>query len=201
MTQPRLPVAASPVTPINPAIQVLAHMPAAPAPLRRALAEEAAALAIVPSAPDATQPHAVSTAADVQQAPLDTRRQEWMGKMVEHIEALRDAAPGRETRISLAPEALGKVDVSIRHEGDRVHVHFTTETQAARQLIADAQPRLTELAEARGLKLGQTSFESGTAGQGPNRDSRSNPAPQQSRAPRPAHSETAVGTADDERIA
>jgi flagellar hook-length control protein FliK len=132
---------------------------------------------------------------------LDTRRQEWMGKMVEHIEALRDAAPVRETRISLAPEALGKVDVSIRHEGDRVHVHFTTETPAARQLIADAQPRLTELAETRGLKLGQTSFESGTAGQGPNRDSRSNPAPLQSRAPLPANSESAVGSADDERIA
>ena len=155
--------AALPLTRFNPAIVALAaNVPAAPAPLRRALAVDSVALAILPSAPDAGQPHAVSAAADVQQSALDTRRQEWMGKMVEQIEALRDPAPVRETRLSLAPEALGKVDVSIRHDGDRVHVHFATETPAARQLIADAQPRLSELAEARGLKLGQTSFESGT---------------------------------------
>jgi flagellar hook-length control protein FliK len=150
---------------------------------------------------DAPQPHPVSAAADIQHGAVDTRRQEWVGKMVEHIEALRDAAPVREARLSLAPEALGKVEISIRHEGDRVHVHFATETPAARQLIADAQPRLGELAEARGLKLGQTSFESGTAGQGANRDSRDHPASQPSLRPRPAKPDSTVGAADDDRIA
>jgi flagellar hook-length control protein FliK len=190
-------------TPSGPQIRdaILAPAPATPASLRRALAVEQAALGVLPARPDAVQPHIVSAPADVQQNMLDTRRQEWVGKMVEHIEALRDAAPVRETRLSLAPEALGKVDVSIRHDGDRLHVHFTTETSAARQLIADAQPRLSELAEARGLKLGQTSFESGTTGQGANRDSRNNPASQPPLAPRRAHSDSAVGTADDERIA
>jgi flagellar hook-length control protein FliK len=161
---------------------------------------DSAALALLPAVPETAQPHAVPAATDIQRGALDTRRQEWMGKMVEHIEALRDAAPMRETRLSLAPEALGRVDVSIRQEGDCVHVHFTTETPAARQLIADAQPRLNELAEARGLKLGQTSFESGAAGQGPNRENHGNPAPQQSPKPRTA-TDSAVGPADDERIA
>jgi flagellar hook-length control protein FliK len=196
-------IAAPPTNPLaSSAIPVPpASAPAAPSAFRRAAHVEPMAAAALLSLADAVQPHAVSAAADVRQGPLDTRRQEWVGKMVEHIEALRDAAPVRETRLSLAPEALGNVEVSIRHEGDRVHVHFTTETTAARQLIADAQPRLTELAEARGLKLGQTSFESGTAGQSPHRESRSNPAPQQSRAPLPANSESAVGSTDDERIA
>lgn len=201
---PRTPaVAVLPMTPPGPQIHpaILATGPATPAPLRRALAVEQAALGVLPARPDAVQPHIVSTPADVQQNMLDTRRQEWAGKMIEHIEALRDAAPVRETRLSLAPEALGKVDVSIRHDGDRVHVHFTTETAAARQLIADAQPRLSELAEARGLKLGQTSFESGAMGQGANRDSRNNPTSQPPLAPRRAHSDSAVGSADDERIA
>ncbi|TGX53211.1 flagellar hook-length control protein FliK [Sphingomonas gei] len=189
--------------PLAPAIEtaILASGPAILPPARRAPAIELAALALAPSAADALRPHAVTAAGDVQQSAIDMRRQEWVGKMVDQIEALRDAAPVRETRLSLAPEALGKVEVSIRHEGDRVHVHFATETQAARQLIADAQPRLGELAEARGIKLGQTSFESGTAGQGPNRDTRDHSGAQQSRQPRPANSDSPVGTADDDRIA
>ncbi|ATY33013.1 flagellar hook-length control protein FliK [Sphingomonas psychrotolerans] len=200
----RSPTVAAPLlTPIPLAIEgaSAAGTPAASAPLRPATGVESAALAILAPAADAAQPQAAPAPVDVQQAALDTRRQEWVGKMVEHIEALRDAAPVRETRLSLAPEALGKVEVSIRCEGDRVHVHFTTETQAARQLIADAQPRLGELAEARGLKLGQTSFESGTAGQGANRDSREQPAQPQSLKPHPANPESAVGPADDDRIA
>ncbi|MDT8760661.1 flagellar hook-length control protein FliK [Sphingomonas psychrotolerans] len=172
----------------------------APAPLRRAADREPLAAAVQLPTGGAVQPQPVSAPAGAQQGALDTRRQEWVGKMVEHIEALRDAAPVRETRLSLAPEALGKVEIAIRHEGERVHVHFATETPAARQLIADAQPRLAELAEARGLKLGQTSFESGTMGQGSNRDSRDNPAPQQSLRPRPANPESA-GAAADDRIA
>ncbi|MDP5280380.1 flagellar hook-length control protein FliK [Sphingomonas sp. DG1-23] len=199
----RTPILAPPPAAIDPAIVTIAASvpPApAPAPLRRAPAMDSVAPALLPAAPEAAPRHAVPAAADIQHGALDTRGQEWTGRMVEHIEALRDAAPVRETRLSLAPEALGKVDVSIRHEGDRVHVHFTTETPAARQLIADAQPRLSELAEARGLKLGQTSFESGAAGQGPNREGREQSAPRQPLAPRPV-TDSAVGAADDDRIA
>lgn len=94
-------------------------------------------------------------------------RQEWMGQMIEKIEAMRDSGPVRETRIALTPDALGKVDISVRQDGDRVHVHFAAETQAARQILTDAQPRLNELAEARGVRLGQTSVDSG----GPNAQS------------------------------
>jgi flagellar hook-length control protein FliK len=185
------------------AAALFAALPAAatPAETRRTLVQDLLPTGAPTAFADIVRPHAVAAAADVQQGVLDMRRQEWMGQMVEHIEAMRDASPTRETRLSLSPEGLGKVDVSIRQDGDRIHVHFATETQAARQLIADAQPRLGELAEARGLKLGQTSFESGTAGQGANRESRGNAAPQQSIAPQSAFSDPAVGTADDDRIA
>ncbi len=147
---------------------------------------------------------AVAATGHDQQPALDTRRQEWTGRMIERIEALRDAAPVRETRISLMPEALGKLDVSIRQDGDGVHVHFNAETQAARQLIADAQPRLAEIAEQRGLRLGSTSIESGNAGSaGAGSGQRQDAAPRQSQQPSaPASARTGSPAAEtDERIA
>jgi len=149
---------------------------------------------------DIVRPHAIAAPADVQQGVLDMRRQEWMGQMVEQLEAMRDAGPARETRLSLAPEALGKVDVSIRQDGDRIHVHFATETQAARQLLTDAQPRLSELAEARGVKLGQTSVDAGGAGQGSPRE-RQPELPSQPFAPRPPETADATPATADDRIA
>ena len=92
---------------------------------------------------------------------LDTRGAQWREALVDHIETLRDAADARDTRIRLVPDALGKVDVAIRKDGDTVNVRFTTETPAARQLLVDARPQLAALAEARGLKIGQTSVDSG----------------------------------------
>jgi flagellar hook-length control protein FliK len=136
--------------------------PAAP----RRVIRDIAGTTFAPTAPDAPSAPAIAAPADMQQAALDTRRHEWMGSMIDRIEAMRDASPAGDTRIRLSPEALGQVDISIRHEGDRVHVHFATETPAARQLLTDAQPRLNELAEARGVKLGQTTVDSGTAGSG-----------------------------------
>jgi len=167
----------------------------APTPIRRQLRELTAALAPTTQveAPRAT---AVTAIADAQQGALDMRRQEWMGAMVEHIEALRDASPARETNIRLAPDALGSVDISIRHDGDRVHVRFTADTAAARTLLADAQPRLAELAEARGLRLGQTSVDSG--GQGNQRQA---PTPHAAFPSAPASARAAETESTEDRIA
>ncbi|MHA6718415.1 flagellar hook-length control protein FliK [Sphingomonas sp. RS6] len=144
-----------------------AELPAT-APVRRTMRDLTALTGATASSTDtaATTPIAVAAPAAAQQGALDTRRHDWTGAMVEQIEALRDAGPAGETRLQLAPDGLGKVDVAIRSDGDRVHVHFTTETGAARQLLADAQPRLAELAESRGLRLGETSVASGDAALG-----------------------------------
>lgn len=111
------------------------------------------------------------------QAPLDLTRDDWTGQMIDRIAALRDSAEAADTRIKLAPENLGALEVSIRRDGDRIHVHFTAENAAARQLIAEAAPRLAELADARGVKLGQTSVEAGNGGgqQAPQRDAERQP--------------------------
>jgi flagellar hook-length control protein FliK len=172
---------------------------ASPAETRRTLIQDLLPAGGPVALADIVRPHAIAAPADIQQGVLDMRRQEWMGQMVDQLEAMRDSSPSRETRLSLSPEALGKVDVSIRQDGDRIHVHFATETPAARQLLTEAQPRLSELAEARGVKLGQTSVDGGGAGQGSARHAQQVPMPQ-SPAPRAAESAEATDPTH-ERIA
>lgn len=109
------------------------------------------------SAPVAT----VSPAAEP--APIDTHAAEWIEGMIEQIEVLRDArADGASatTRIRLSPDALGAVEIVLVGEGEAIEVRINADTAAARTLLAEAAPRLTDMAEARGLKLAQ-----GDAGQ------------------------------------
>lgn len=191
MVEVALDIAARPVA--LPPVNVPLEVPTAP----RRLIREIAGATFAPAAPDAPSAPAVAAPADMQQAVLDTRRHEWMGAMIDRIEAVRDAARAGDTRIRLVPDSLGQVDIAIRHEGDRIHVHFATETQAARQLLTDAQPRLNELAEARGVKLGQTTVDSGTAGSGQQQNATRQPMPA-----RPASAVAADAAADtDQRIA
>jgi flagellar hook-length control protein FliK len=89
---------------------------------------------------------------------IDTRRAEWMEALIDRIDDQRGHG-GRSLHISLSPDALGGVEVRMRQEGDRVHIAFSTDTAQARALLADAAPRLAQLADARGLKLGDTGVE------------------------------------------
>jgi flagellar hook-length control protein FliK len=130
------------------------------------------------AAPDGADPVADSTVATSAQAiaaaharavviaprALDTRRDDWPQRLIDRIDAARDAANAADTRIRLVPEALGKIDIALRQEGDTLHVRFTVEQAATRELLAGAQARLADLAEARGLRLGQTGVDGGHAG-------------------------------------
>ncbi len=93
--------------------------------------------------------------------PLDTTREDWPQRLIDRVEAARDAANAADTRIRLVPEALGKIDIALRQEGSTLHVHFTAEQAATRDLLNDAQPRLAELAAARGLQLGEAGVGAG----------------------------------------
>lgn len=156
-----------------------------------------AALSIPVSAPASA---VTIRTAEAQQTPLDMRQERWPHAMIERIEILRDAADATDTRIRLIPDALGAIDVSVRKDGDTVHVHFTAEQAATRTLLQDAQPRLVELAEARGLKLGQGALQSGADQAGSNANSGQQRAQSTARAPVPSASVTADAT-EDTRIA
>jgi len=131
------------------------------ATLRRAQ-HDGDALTVTAPATEAVRPTAVAASGDAQQGTLDMRNDKWMGSMIDHIAALRDMADANDTRIRLVPDALGTIDVSIRKDADRVHVHFAAEAQATRALLSDAAPKLAELADARGLRLGDTSVGTGS---------------------------------------
>lgn len=138
-----------------------------------------AALGPTPAA-DAARQISVAATSDRNAAPLDLRHEPGLQRMIDHIETLRDDANARDTRIKLSPDALGSVDVAVRQEGDRVHVRFTAEHEATRALLVEAQPRLTELASARGVRIGDTSVTADGASGG--NDAAPQPQPQ----PRPA---------------
>lgn len=157
---------------------------------------------------------AVAATGQGQDAALDMGHQAWTSKMIDKIETLQGAGAGRETRLSLMPEALGKVDIAIRQDDSgNIHVQFNTDTQSARQLIADAQPKLAEIAQERGIRLGSTSVESnatgtnGGTGAGTssqmNQGQRQDAAPNrhQPSAPPSARREAQTSTHDDERVA
>jgi flagellar hook-length control protein FliK len=147
----------------------------APSPRRQARSETGISSLTAPAATQASTAQAVPATADAQQPALDLRSRDGMQAMVDRIEALRDTPGSRETSIRLSPDALGSVSISIRQEGDRVHVHFTADNASARAALAEAQPRLAELAESRGLRLGQTTVDGGSAGQGQRQDAAPQP--------------------------
>lgn len=188
-----------PVTQAAPAAQVFAAALAAPLvePLDTATPADPASPEIQLLRSLEVQRTTVQATAQADQAPLDLSRDDWTGKMIERIAALRDGVEAADTRIRLAPEHLGTIDVSIRRDGDRLQVHFTAENPATRQLLADAAPRLAELAEARGLRLGQSSVDSGSGGERGHPQHPNHP----STPARPASARAATGTASDARVA
>lgn len=104
---------------------------------------------------------------EAQRQALDMGQPDWPQKMIDRIETLRDAANANDTSIRLKPEALGRVDVSLKtHADGAVSVRFTAEQPATRTMIADATPQLQAAADARGIRLSQTSVDLAGSGQG-----------------------------------
>lgn len=211
---PVVSVAASTVQPKAPPVTRVAPAPApeavaevvlADAPAPRPRRDDDAPPLPTPAAPaiDAATLRPVAAPVTAQQPQLDTRQAQWMEGMIDRIETLRDASPTQgEARIRLSPDALGDVEVAIRTSDDgRVHVHFSSDNADAGRLLADAQPRLVQLAEARGLKLGGMQVDVGTQQQPSQRQAQDQGSPQP-RVPRSAFADAqAPSTRTDNRIA
>lgn len=167
-------VALAPAAPrVAPAGEVFA------AAIRQAVREERRPLAsdgampLVPAADLA--PQAVPAAGNARQPALDMGGETWPGRMIERIEALRDAADANDASIRLIPDRLGAIDVSLKRDGDGIEVRLHAHQAETRALLAEAQPKLVEMGEARGLRLSAQT--DGGAGGGP---------PQQQRPPAPS---------------
>lgn len=128
----------------------------------------------------------VSAPSLAQPAPVDVSRAEWAQAMIDRIAELPQAEGRREAQIRLIPDALGKVDVSIVQRDDQMQVTLNAETAPARQLLAEAAPRLQEMAEARGLRLADPQV-----GGGQSQDRRQSSDQQQSQTPQRPRSASA----------
>ncbi len=172
------------------------------APVDRRERERDSAGTIAAPAPVDLTPRPVLVTAAAERPALDTRDGAWMQGMIDRIETLRSEGVGGTTRIRLSPDALGAIEVSIQPGDDGMQVRFASDNPDAARLLADAQPKLVELAEARGLKLGAMQVDVGQhSQQQPRREA---PAQQNFRS-RPAHAATPARpdepTTDDVRIA
>ena len=123
--------------------------------------------ASIPTAPITAA--AVEAPRHVQQAPLDLTQARWPEAMIHRIEMLRDMADANDMRIRVVPDALGAIDIALKRDGDTVQVQLHAQQPQTRAMLAEAQPRLAELAEARGIKLQQQSTTGGSAGTGAER--------------------------------
>ncbi len=172
---PTVPLAATPTSPqraeVLPAAQMFAQaMFSAPAaPVEDAdTASDALPVSLLGTAGQAAAtgpaPIAVAASAAADRNTLDMSRGEWMMSMIDKIETLRDESGAvGETRLSLSPDALGNVDVSVRRDDSgQYQVRISADTAQARTMLADAAPRLNDMAEARGLKLSHAGVETGT---------------------------------------
>ncbi|MES2754245.1 MAG: flagellar hook-length control protein FliK [Pseudomonadota bacterium] len=176
----------------------------APAVRRRVTDTDTPAAPIAAPAGGGLQPPvAVAASSGPQPAGIDLTRDPGLHRMIDHIERLREAAPdggARETRIRLIPDALGPVDIAVKRDGDAVQVHFTAAESATRTLIVDAQPRLTELAEARGVRIDRATVDAGAS----ERHSGAQPQPQQQQqqpARAPAATRIIIDETSDDRVA
>lgn len=107
---------------------------------------------------------------------VDTSRADWLQAMIERIGEIRTEGGAREAQIRLAPDALGIVDIRIEQRDDRIHVAISADTPQARALLSEAAPRLQEMAEARGLRLSQSSVDAGQSQQQQRRSGQDGPA-------------------------
>ena len=78
-----------------------------------------------------------------------------------------------KAELVLTPPNLGKIGVSIHSNGDQTSAHFITATQAARDALEQALPRLRELMQQAGIQLGQTNVS--TSGEQQAHDNTDNP--------------------------
>ena len=168
---------------------------AAVAPAARARRDDDASVPTTGAAPapDAAGLRPVAPTTQAAQPALDTRQPQWVEGMIDRITTLRESGGtnGGETRIRLSPDALGDVEVAIRTGDDgKLHVHFSSENADAGRLLAEAQPRLVQMAEARGLKLGGMQVDVGSQQSHQSQRQAQDQGSSTPRAPRPATTHT-----------
>jgi flagellar hook-length control protein FliK len=92
------------------------------------------------------------------------RDSEWLDTLARDI--TRAAHSDTHLRFNLSPEHLGNLKVELLNGANGTSVKLTTETEVARAILVDAQPRLVAEARAQGLRISETHVDLNGQGQG-----------------------------------
>lgn len=111
--------------------------------------------------PTAAQPGEIVDPALEQQLDL-AHEGEWLDRLARDI--ARTAGAEGALRFRLNPENLGSLHVELTQGQAGASLRLTADTEAARAIIADAQPRLVAEARAQGVRIAETHVDLGTGG-------------------------------------
>ena len=100
---------------------------------------------------------------------LDLARDtQWLDTLAKDI--ARAASSDSQLRFQLNPEHLGSLKVELINSAQGTSVKLTADTEAARSILADAQPRLIAEARAQGLRISEATVDLGGPGHHPRQD-------------------------------
>jgi flagellar hook-length control protein FliK len=85
---------------------------------------------------------------------------EWLDQLARDI-SRTSGSEGSPLRFRLNPENLGSLRVEINQDRNGAAVRLTTDTEAARTIIAEAQPRLIAEARAHGIRISEAHVDLG----------------------------------------
>lgn len=166
------PIAANPAEPArqqqSDSASVQPSSSPSPAPLPRIDAPQPAAFAIAPtantsiSAPTATAPQPAPADAMIEKHLDLAHDHQWLDQLARDI--ARSGGEGG-LRFRLNPEHLGTLHVELNNGSAGTSLRLTTDTDAARAIIADAQPKLVAEARAHGVRIAETHVGTGAGGQ------------------------------------
>ena len=91
----------------------------------------------------------------------------WLNDLASDIAAT--ATNGGRLNFGLAPETLGRMNVEIHQSAAGVNIHMTTTTEAARDMLTAAQPRIVDEIRAQGVRVAGTQVSTDASGFGGDR--------------------------------
>ena len=152
--------AASGAAPVPAPTVQMAPTPAAVVPVVATI-DPAASLQLAPANAAAPQAAPASDAAITRELDL-AHDSEWLDRLARDI--ARTGANDGPMRFKLHPQTLGHLQVELSQGDHGTSVRLTVETEAARTILADAQPRLMAEARAQGVRISESNID--LAGQG-----------------------------------
>ncbi len=142
----------------TPATQAPAQAPVASATIAAATEPALQPASVARSAPQMPQPadQAVERELDL------AHESEWLDRLARDI--VRSGSADGPMRFKLHPQTLGHLRVELTQGDQGTTVRLIAETEAARAIIADAQPRLLQEARAQGVRIAHAEVDLASTG-------------------------------------